>query len=104
MEADLIDVGFVDDSKKGGRGGGGGGGGGGGFMAPLAGPDGVMPMPMPMPSPAPPFSYPPPGPVSGCELLGIGPGASRSCVARAAKEHRFSEIFFLVIAVRPILS
>ncbi|XP_053126346.1 IST1 homolog [Hemicordylus capensis] len=56
-EADLIDVGFVDDAKKGGRG---GGGGGGGFMAPLAGPDGVVPMPMPMPSPAPPFSYPAP--------------------------------------------
>ncbi|XP_066493270.1 IST1 homolog isoform X2 [Tiliqua scincoides] len=54
VEADLIDVGFVDDAKKGGR------GGGGGFMAPPAGPEGVMPMPMPMPSPVPPFSYPPP--------------------------------------------
>ncbi|XP_066493269.1 IST1 homolog isoform X1 [Tiliqua scincoides] len=58
VEADLIDVGFVDDAKKGGR------GGGGGFMAPPAGPEGVMPMPMPMPSPVPPFSYPPPkGPI-----------------------------------------
>ncbi|XP_061449920.1 IST1 homolog [Rhineura floridana] len=56
VEADLIDVGFMDDAKKGGR-----GGGGGGFMAPVAGPDGVVPMPMP--SPAPPFSYPlPKGP------------------------------------------
>ncbi|KAL8195162.1 UNVERIFIED_CONTAM: Vacuolar protein sorting-associated protein ist1 [Gekko kuhli] len=55
VEADLIDVGFVDDMKKGGRG---GGGGGGGFIAPLAGPDGVVPMPMPCP--APPFSYPSP--------------------------------------------
>ncbi|KAH0619743.1 hypothetical protein JD844_000689 [Phrynosoma platyrhinos] len=56
VENDLIDVGFVDDPKKGGH-----GGGGGGFTAPLVGPDGVvaMPMPMPMPSPAPPFSYPP---------------------------------------------
>ncbi|XP_062997227.1 IST1 homolog [Elgaria multicarinata webbii] len=52
VEADLIDVGFVDDPKKGGR-----GGGGGGFVAPLAGPDAALPMPMP--SPAPPFSYPP---------------------------------------------
>ncbi|XP_054856274.1 IST1 homolog [Eublepharis macularius] len=56
VEANLIDVGFVDEAKKGGR----GGGGGGGFMAPLTGPDGVVPMPMPMPSPTPPFSYPPP--------------------------------------------
>nr|XP_056718627.1 IST1 homolog [Euleptes europaea] len=56
VEADLIDVGFVDDAKKGGR----GGGGGGGFIAPLTGPDGVVPMPMPMPSPGGPFSYPPP--------------------------------------------
>ncbi|XP_015283703.1 PREDICTED: IST1 homolog [Gekko japonicus] len=56
VEADLIDVGFVDDVKRGGRGG--GGGGGGGFIAPLTGPDGVVPMPMPCP--APPFSYPPP--------------------------------------------
>ncbi|XP_072837022.2 IST1 homolog [Pogona vitticeps] len=58
VEADLIDVGFVDEARKGGR----GGGGGGGFTAPLVGPDGVvpMPMPMPMPSPVPPFSYPPP--------------------------------------------
>ncbi|KAJ6652519.1 hypothetical protein lerEdw1_011489 [Lerista edwardsae] len=59
VEADLIDVGFVDDAKRGGR-----GGGGGGFMAPLAGPEGVLPMPMPMPSLTPPFSYPPPkGPI-----------------------------------------
>uniref|UniRef100_A0ACB8EBE9 Vacuolar protein sorting-associated protein ist1 n=2 Tax=Sphaerodactylus townsendi TaxID=933632 RepID=A0ACB8EBE9_9SAUR len=58
VEADLIDVGFVDDVKKGGRGG--GGGGGGGFVTPLSGPDGVVPMPMPMPSPTPPFSYPVP--------------------------------------------
>nr|XP_060644074.1 IST1 homolog isoform X1 [Anolis sagrei ordinatus] len=59
-ESDLIDVGFVDDPKRGGR----GGGGGGGFAAPLVGPDGVapmpLPMPMPMPSPAPPFSFPAP--------------------------------------------
>lgn len=75
MEADLIDVGFVDDMKKGGR-----GGGGGGFIAPLTGPDRVLPMPMPMPAPSvPPFSYPPPkGPVSLCpcrrirEPSGIG--------------------------------
>ncbi|NXX74439.1 IST1 protein, partial [Urocolius indicus] len=57
-EADLIDVGFTDDVKKGGP----GGGGGGGFTAPLL--DGVVPMPvmmpMPMPAPNPPFSYPPP--------------------------------------------
>ncbi|NXA34988.1 IST1 protein, partial [Eudromia elegans] len=56
-EADLIDVGFTDDVKKGGP----GGGGGGGFTAPMIGHDGLMPipMPMPMPSPNPPFSYPP---------------------------------------------
>uniref|UniRef100_A0A8D0BPR0 IST1 homolog n=1 Tax=Salvator merianae TaxID=96440 RepID=A0A8D0BPR0_SALMN len=54
VEANLIDVGFVDDAKKGGR------GGGGGFMAPLGDPDGIMPMPMPVPVRAPPFSYPPP--------------------------------------------
>uniref|UniRef100_A0A8C5SWC6 IST1 homolog n=1 Tax=Laticauda laticaudata TaxID=8630 RepID=A0A8C5SWC6_LATLA len=48
VEADLIDVGFVDDIKKG------GGGGSGGFMAPLPGPEGVLPMP----SPVPPFSFP----------------------------------------------
>lgn len=69
MEADLIDVGFTDDVKKGGH----GGGGGGGFTAPLVGLDGLVPvpvpMPMPMPSPNPPFSYPPPkGPVSGFGL------------------------------------
>ncbi|KFP94705.1 IST1 homolog isoform X1 [Haliaeetus albicilla] len=59
-EADLIDVGFTDDVKKGGH----GGGGGGGFTAPLIGHDGIVPMPvmmpMPMPTPNPPFSYPPP--------------------------------------------
>uniref|UniRef100_A0A8B9NSW9 IST1 homolog n=1 Tax=Apteryx owenii TaxID=8824 RepID=A0A8B9NSW9_APTOW len=59
-EADLIDVGFTDDVKKGGH----GGGGGGGFTAPLVSHDGIMPMPvpmpMPMPPPNPPFSYPPP--------------------------------------------
>ncbi|XP_037733493.1 IST1 homolog isoform X3 [Chelonia mydas] len=53
VEADLIDVGFVDNTKKGGR-----GGGGGGFMAPLVGPDGVVPMPMPIPSPYPPIKGP----------------------------------------------
>ncbi|XP_028931815.1 IST1 homolog isoform X1 [Ornithorhynchus anatinus] len=57
VEADLIDVGFTDDVKKGGHGR--GGGGGGGFTAPV-GPDGTVPMPMPMPSPNSPFSYPPP--------------------------------------------
>ncbi|KFP77541.1 IST1, partial [Apaloderma vittatum] len=58
-EADLIDVGFTDDVKKGGP-----GGGGGGFTAPLLGHDGLVPMPvmmpMPMPTPNPPFAYPPP--------------------------------------------
>ncbi|NWW49549.1 IST1 protein, partial [Pedionomus torquatus] len=59
-EADLIDVGFTDDVKKGGP------GGGGGFTAPMLGHDGLvpmpvmMPMPMPMPTPNPPVSYPPP--------------------------------------------
>ncbi|XP_032659951.1 IST1 homolog isoform X2 [Chelonoidis abingdonii] len=53
VEADLIDVGFIDDQKKGGR-----GGGGGGFTAPLVGLDGVVPMPMPMPSPYPPIKGP----------------------------------------------
>ncbi|KAM5138035.1 IST1 homolog [Mantella aurantiaca] len=52
IEADLIDVGFSDDRK---RGGGGGGGGGGGF---------AMPLPtvgaMQMPTPTIPFAYPPP--------------------------------------------
>ncbi|XP_065520592.1 IST1 homolog [Lathamus discolor] len=62
-EADLIDVGFTDDVKKGGH----GGGGGGGFTAPLVDHDGLvsMPvmMPMPMPTPDLPFSYlPPKGP------------------------------------------
>nr|XP_020031711.1 IST1 homolog isoform X4 [Castor canadensis] len=66
VEADLIDVGFTDDVKKGGPG---RGGGGGGFAAPVGGPDGTvpvpMPMPMPMPSPNTPFSYPlPKGPIS----------------------------------------
>lgn len=58
IEADLIDVGFTDDVKKGGH----GGGGGGGFTAPLVGLDGLLPVPMPMPMPStnPPFSYPPP--------------------------------------------
>uniref|UniRef100_A0A803V1D4 IST1 homolog n=1 Tax=Ficedula albicollis TaxID=59894 RepID=A0A803V1D4_FICAL len=59
-EADLIDVGFTDDVKKGGH----GGGGGGGFTAPMMGHDGLVPMPvmmpMPMPTTNPPFSYPPP--------------------------------------------
>ncbi|XP_061327754.1 IST1 homolog isoform X2 [Pezoporus flaviventris] len=59
-EADLIDVGFTDDVKKGGQ----GGGGGGGFTAPMIGHDGLVPMPvmmpMPMPTPTPPFSYPSP--------------------------------------------
>ncbi|NWX26325.1 IST1 protein, partial [Notiomystis cincta] len=59
-EADLIDVGFTDDVKKGGH----GGGGGGGFTAPMIGHDGLVPMPvmmpMPMPTINPPFSYPPP--------------------------------------------
>ncbi|NXG79502.1 IST1 protein, partial [Baryphthengus martii] len=59
-EADLIDVGFTDDVKKGGP----GGGGGGGFTAPLLSHDGLVPlpamMPMPMPAPSPSFSYPPP--------------------------------------------
>ncbi|XP_009975543.1 PREDICTED: IST1 homolog isoform X2 [Tauraco erythrolophus] len=64
-EADLIDVGFTDDVKKGGP----GGGGGGGFTAPLVGHDGIVPMPvmmpMPIPPPNPPFSYPPPkGPIN----------------------------------------
>ncbi|XP_073164467.1 IST1 homolog isoform X2 [Lepidochelys kempii] len=53
VEADLIDVGFIDDTKKGGR-----GGGGGGFMAPLVGPDGIVPMPVPIPSPYPPIKGP----------------------------------------------
>ncbi|XP_031977433.1 IST1 homolog isoform X3 [Corvus moneduloides] len=63
-EADLIDVGFTDDVKKGGH----GGGGSGGFTAPMIGHDGLVPMPVmmpvPMPTPNPPFSYPPPkGPI-----------------------------------------
>ncbi|KAM4722399.1 IST1 homolog [Rhinophrynus dorsalis] len=51
VEADLIDVGFIDDMKKGG----GGGGGGGGFGVPLPVVGG-----MPMPTPTIPFSYPAP--------------------------------------------
>lgn len=74
VEADLIDVGFTDDVKKGGP----GRGGGGGFTAPVGGPDGTvpMPMPMPMPSPNPPFSYPlPKGPI-------IGPGPKPEASAK----------------------
>ncbi|XP_037672107.1 IST1 homolog isoform X2 [Choloepus didactylus] len=82
VEADLIDVGFTDDVKKGGPG---RGGGGGGFTAPVGGPDGTVPMPMPMPMPSPntPFSYPlPKGPVddinadknvSSAQIVGPGP-------------------------------
>ncbi|KAF6288240.1 IST1 factor associated with ESCRT-III [Rhinolophus ferrumequinum] len=81
VEADLIDVGFTDDVKKGGP----GRGGGGGFTAPVGGPDGTVPMPMPMPMPSPntPFSYPlPKGPVddinadknvSSAQIIGPGP-------------------------------
>uniref|UniRef100_K7GG87 IST1 homolog n=1 Tax=Pelodiscus sinensis TaxID=13735 RepID=K7GG87_PELSI len=58
VEADLIDVGFADEMKRGGR-----GGGGGGFTAPLVGPDGLVPMPMPMPSPYPPVNGPLSAPV-----------------------------------------
>ncbi|OCT82373.1 hypothetical protein XELAEV_18024900mg [Xenopus laevis] len=61
VEADLIDVGFTDDGKKGGSGGGGGGFG--------------MPLPtvaaMQMPTPTIPFAYPAPGgqdPVSGAPV------------------------------------
>ncbi|XP_036131691.1 IST1 homolog isoform X3 [Molossus molossus] len=84
VDADLIDVGFTDDVKKGGPG---RGGGGGGFTAPISGPDGAvpmpMPMPMPMPSPSTPFSYPlPKGPgddsnadknISSAQIVGPGP-------------------------------
>uniref|UniRef100_A0A0F7Z1N2 IST1 homolog n=1 Tax=Micrurus fulvius TaxID=8637 RepID=A0A0F7Z1N2_MICFL len=63
VEADLIDVGFVDDIKK-------GGGGSGGFMAPLPGPEGVLPMPMP--SPVPPFSYPHPKGMESFNGLPVG--------------------------------
>uniref|UniRef100_A0A0B8RUG2 IST1 homolog n=1 Tax=Philothamnus irregularis TaxID=1899461 RepID=A0A0B8RUG2_9SAUR len=63
VEADLIDVGFVDDIKK-------GGGSGGGFMAPLPGPEGVLPMPMP--SPGPPFSYPHPKGMESFNGLPVG--------------------------------
>ncbi|XP_074014086.1 IST1 homolog isoform X2 [Numenius arquata] len=79
-EADLIDVGFTDDVKKGGP----GGGGGGGFTAPMVGHDGLvpmpvmMPMPMPMPTPNPPVSYPPPkGPIDE-------PNADKDATAPAA--------------------
>ncbi|XP_032984974.1 IST1 homolog isoform X3 [Rhinolophus ferrumequinum] len=74
VEADLIDVGFTDDVKKGGP----GRGGGGGFTAPVGGPDGTVPMPMPMPMPSPntPFSYPlPKGPI-------IGPGPKPEASAK----------------------
>uniref|UniRef100_A0A8C3C541 IST1 homolog n=1 Tax=Cairina moschata TaxID=8855 RepID=A0A8C3C541_CAIMO len=93
VEADLIDVGFTDDVKKGGH----GGGGGGGFTAPLVGLDGLVPvpvpMPMPMPSPNPPFSYPPPkGPIdepnadkdaSSAPVAGPGPKSEHSPKPRA---------------------
>ncbi|XP_019475378.1 IST1 homolog isoform X2 [Meleagris gallopavo] len=69
VEADLIDVGFTDDVKKGGH----GGGGGGGFTAPLVGLDGLVPMPMPMPMPTnPPFSYPPPKGLENFNGLPVG--------------------------------
>ncbi|XP_036131692.1 IST1 homolog isoform X4 [Molossus molossus] len=74
VDADLIDVGFTDDVKKGGPG---RGGGGGGFTAPISGPDGAvpmpMPMPMPMPSPSTPFSYPLPKGPSDFNGLPMGP-------------------------------
>ncbi|XP_010171215.1 IST1 homolog isoform X1 [Antrostomus carolinensis] len=91
-EADLIDVGFTDDVKKGGH----GGGGGGGFTTPLLGPDGLVPMPvmmpMPMPTPNPPFSYPPPkGPIdepnadkdASVPVAGPGPKSEPSPKPRA---------------------
>uniref|UniRef100_A0A8C5QNB2 IST1 homolog n=1 Tax=Leptobrachium leishanense TaxID=445787 RepID=A0A8C5QNB2_9ANUR len=53
VDANLIDVGFTDDFK---RGGGGSGGGGGGFGVPTIP---SMAMPMPMPTPNVPFAYPP---------------------------------------------
>ncbi|XP_057170199.1 IST1 homolog isoform X2 [Ursus arctos] len=72
VEADLIDVGFTDDVKKGGP----GRGGGGGFAAPVGGPDGTvpvpMPMPMPVPSPSTPFSYPLPKGPSDFNGLPVG--------------------------------
>ncbi|XP_034494929.1 IST1 homolog [Ailuropoda melanoleuca] len=72
VEADLIDVGFTDDVKKGGP----GRGGGGGFAAPVGGPDGTvpvsMPMPVPMPSPSTPFSYPLPKGPSDFNGLPVG--------------------------------
>ncbi|KAM8946906.1 IST1 homolog isoform 2-T2 [Pelodytes ibericus] len=55
IEADLIDVGFTDDVKRGGGGGGSGGGGGGGFGVPT-----LPSIPMAMPGPNVPFAYPPP--------------------------------------------
>uniref|UniRef100_F6U9G9 IST1 homolog n=1 Tax=Xenopus tropicalis TaxID=8364 RepID=F6U9G9_XENTR len=51
VEADLIDVGFTDDGRKGGS-----GGGGGGFGVPLP-----MVSAMQMPTPTIPFAYPAPG-------------------------------------------
>ncbi|KAM4614239.1 IST1 homolog [Discoglossus pictus] len=54
IEADLIDVGFNDDIKRGGGGGGGGGSGGFGVPLPTMGA-------MQMPTPTIPFSYPAPG-------------------------------------------
>ncbi|NP_001096241.1 IST1 homolog [Xenopus tropicalis] len=61
VEADLIDVGFTDDGRKGGS-----GGGGGGFGVPLP-----MVSAMQMPTPTIPFAYPAPGgqdPVSGATV------------------------------------
>nr|XP_010301038.1 PREDICTED: IST1 homolog isoform X3 [Balearica regulorum gibbericeps] len=97
-EADLIDVGFTDDVKKGGP----GGGGGGGFTAPLVGHDGIVPMPvmmpMPMPTPNPPFSYPPPkGPIdepntdkdASAPVAGPGPKPEASPKPRAGAPNTF---------------
>ncbi|XP_061863602.1 IST1 homolog isoform X2 [Colius striatus] len=97
-EADLIDVGFTDDVKKGGP----GGGGGGGFTAPLLGHDGIVPMPvmmpMPMPAPNPPFSYPPPkGPIdepnpdkdASAPVVGPGPNPEASPKPKAEVPHTF---------------
>ncbi|XP_010128950.1 PREDICTED: IST1 homolog isoform X2 [Chlamydotis macqueenii] len=97
-EADLIDVGFTDDVKKGGH----GGGGGGGFTAPLVGHDGLVPMPvimpMPMPAPNPPFSYPPPkGPIdelnadkdASAPVAGPGPKSEASPKPKVAAPNTF---------------
>nr|XP_009477336.1 PREDICTED: IST1 homolog isoform X2 [Pelecanus crispus] len=97
-EADLIDVGFTDDVKKGGH----GGGGGGGFTAPLMGHDGIVPMPVmmpvPMPTPHPPFSYPPPkGPIdepnadkdASAPVAGPGPKSEPSPKPRAGPPNTF---------------